>query len=101
MARKRNHNEYFRIVSLGGRKSCPTCKSKLADGQRIWSWGNYIYGRWHTVKHFCRECFEEQVREPLIDHADDCGCSITIICRDYQPSWLTLEPSEVCHGVCS
>lgn len=87
----RQHNEYFRTVKAG-RKRCPTCKSKL-DGEPIWSWGEYIYGRWNTVKHFCKYCAEPMVLIPLRDHAGDCGCQVNLVgyCGEKLPEWLTIE----------
>jgi hypothetical protein len=97
MAQKpRNHNEWFRTVSLGGRKSCPCCHQKLLPGESIWSWGEYVGGpSWRTVKYFCKLCFPTEVQEPLIHHAGPCGCTITLV--GYQgatlPSWLNLTPA--------
>jgi len=97
--RNRLHNEWFRTVSLGGRKSCPCCKAKLQEGEHIWSWGEYLHGKWRTVKHFCKECFVEEVREPLLKHQAECGCGIAVVCTGWemQPEWLTLEVKEVAH----
>lgn len=92
MANQRNHNEWFRTVSLGGRKSCPTCREKLEPGESIWTWGEYVCAKWRNVKHFCKLCFSEQVQKPLLAHAGDCGCSITLQIKDWErPAWLTLE----------
>ena len=57
MAKVREHNEYFRTVSLSNRKSCPNCSVKLAMGEQIWSWGNYVRAKWYTVQYFCCNCF--------------------------------------------
>ena len=94
-AKVRSHNEHFRQVSLGNRKSCPTCRCKLAENESVWSWGEYVRAKWHTVKHFCRECFEEEVRVPLLGHAGDCGCNI-VLCGYHGklPEWLTLTKNE-------
>lgn len=108
----RQHNEHFRTVSLGGRKSCPTCGAKLqvnaathvnAAGLResIWSWGEYHNAKWHTVKHFCKECFDKEVRQPLLKHQQQCdggssgrftGCFINLVNHDWVkfPDWLKL-----------
>lgn len=92
MAKTRSHNEWFRTVSLGGRKTCPCCRERLEPGESIWSWGQYVHGIWRTVKHFCKNCYEKGVREQLIDHADDCGCEINLVGRHGPlPEWLTLE----------
>jgi uncharacterized protein (DUF983 family) len=93
MSKQRTHNEWFRTVSLGKRKSCPNCKQKLDKGESIWSWGNYISGKWHTVLHFCTECFVEKCKQELLKHRDECGCGIELV--GYQgeelPEWLNLE----------
>lgn len=93
MARKtRNHNEWFRSVSLGGRKNCPSCKEKLEQGEKIWSWGEYVFAKWRTVKHFCKKCYSEQVQTPLINHTDECGCTVNLIGYGGEtlPEWLNL-----------
>ena len=86
----RQHNEHFRTVSLGGRKSCPSCRAKLAEGESVWSWGEYHHARWYTVRHFCKECFKSDVKDPLLGHAGDCGCKINLVGHDKLPDWLTL-----------
>jgi hypothetical protein len=96
MARKpaqRVHNEWFRPVSLGGRKSCPNCHTKTAD---LWSWGEYSNARWYTVMHFCRHCFEEEVTPRLLAHAKPCGCTfvLNIVGLGWHqqcPNWLHIE----------
>jgi hypothetical protein len=96
MAAPKPHNEWFRTVSLNGRKSCPSCRAKLAEGERVWSWGEYVIGKWRTVMHFCKECYTTDVVPPLQRHLDDCGCAFNFI--GYQgeklPEWLT--PPVVC-----
>ena len=91
----RQHNEWFRPISLGNRKSCPTCKNKLKPREMIWSWGEYHNAKWRTVKHFCSQCFAEEVRKPLLEHTGDCGCTINLVVREApQPEWLTLKTCE-------
>jgi hypothetical protein len=82
----RNHNEYFR----------PITKKRCDCGERtqVWSWGEYIHGKWHTVKHFCEHCYNREVRERLVEHSDDCGCTISLVGYHCQlPEWLSLEES--------
>lgn len=88
----REHNEWFRAVTLGGRKSCPSCDHKLESGESIWSWGEYRYAKWRTVLHFCKNCFATRVQDPLLDHAGPCGCTINICMKGSvkKPAWLTL-----------
>ena len=96
MAKQRQHNEWFRTVSLGGRKSCPTCGAKL-NGEPIWSWGEYVRAKWRTVKHFCKECAAKEVLQPLAAHADGCGCVVNLTSNcDRLPEWLVLPTKEVC-----
>lgn len=76
---------------VSSRKSCPTCKAKLALDEFVWSWGEYRNVRWHTVTHFCKNCFEQNVRIPLTSHSHTCGCSINLVSKGCTlPKWLTL-----------
>ena len=95
MPKPKSHNEYFETISAGGRKSCPTCKTKLESGEAVWRWFEYGGCRQFTVKHFCKNCFEREVRSVLLDHADDCGCTIELVRRGRSPmpAWLTLQPA--------
>lgn len=92
MKRQRTHNEYFRSVQAGGRKSCPSCKAKLSFGELIWSWGEYVVGKWRTVTHFCHGCWPEH-QAKLTAHRAECGCNFVLV--GYQgeqlPTWLTLD----------
>jgi len=72
MPKPREHNEWFRTVS----------KTKCACGQRnttVWSWGNYVYGKWRTITHFCDACIDRAVFPHLVPHANECGCVINLI----------------------
>lgn len=90
MAKQRSHNEWFRSVSLGGRKSCPSCGVKL-NGEKVWSWGEYVRAKWHTVLHFCKACFQDRVKGPLTDHVGGCGCDVVLRGQgESLPDWLTL-----------
>jgi len=93
MAQPREHREWFQPLSTN-RKSCPTCKTKFPPGETAHAWGEYAHAKWHTVKHFCRACFDAEVRRPLLAHAGPCGCTITLCARSGHgplPDWLTLE----------
>lgn len=70
---------------------CPTCNAALV-GDYVWSWGEYVSGRWHTVTHFCENCFPRIVRDKLTAHAGDCGCRISLVGYrgEHLPAWLTL-----------
>ena len=74
----RRHNEYFRTVSLGGRKSCPNCGEKLDAGEKIWSWGEYVRGKWRTVRHLCKKCWKPTERA-LFSHKMQCGCEFNLV----------------------
>lgn len=92
--KQRSHNEWFRPVERGGRKSCSHCKCKLAKGEWIWSWGEYIRARFNNIRDVCKECWPE-VRDRLLGHTADCGCTVTLMCCGApQPDWMTLE--ETC-----
>jgi hypothetical protein len=93
--KQRQHNEWFRPVSLGNRKTCPTCKAKLATIQgigNVWSWGEYHNAKWRTVAYFCRQCFASEVAARLASHTGDCGCTINLVGKGCElPNWLTLR----------
>lgn len=91
VAKVRLHREWFRTVSLGGRKSCPSCSAKL-NGQSVWSWGEYVTWKWRTVKHFCPACFPP-IRRDLVNHTAGCGCEIELVGYGGErlPEWLTLN----------
>lgn len=91
MSKTRTHNEWFRTVKLGGRKSCPNCKEKL-QGESIWSWGQYQCAKWKTVTHFCRNCYASRVKTPLQGHTKDCGCNVQLVPYggEHLPEWLTI-----------
>ena len=88
----REHNEYFRTVSLSKRKSCPYCYAKLAEGESVWSWGEYHAGKWRTVKYFCQVCFERNVKGLLLSHTDTCRCVVNLVGYGSEklPTWLHL-----------
>lgn len=97
MAKQRNHNEWFTTVSLGKRKSCPCCKAKLESGESIWSWGEYVRAKWRTVKHFCKNCFVDEVQTPLASHTGDCGCTVSLVFKGAsQPDWLVMPATPAC-----
>jgi hypothetical protein len=92
----RTHNEWFRTISLGNRKSCPTCGHKLDESESIWSWGEYVHGKWNTIKHFCKYCFVEQVRDSLEIHKDHCGCTIELVGQGVKlPFWLRMPDRQI------
>lgn len=94
----RQHNEWFAPLK---KDKCPTCK---CGGKRnpveVYAWGEYHIGKWRTVKHFCSACFAAEVVEPLMNHADDCGCVINLVPRSgYQlPNWIRLPPIKQCQS---
>ncbi len=92
MPKTRQHNEWFRTVSLGGRRSCPTCKCKLEPGESVWTWGEYIRAKWRNIGHFCKACWETEVAGRLRDHTGDCGCTVNLVMyHAIRPDWMTLD----------
>jgi hypothetical protein len=96
----RSHNEWFRPVARKSR--CPSCNRSVPLDETLWSWGEYVSGKWRTVKHFCRECYVEEVQTPLISHTADCGCSVELrfkgIIPNAVPDWLTLPEPSACES---
>lgn len=114
MTRVRSHNEYFRQVGLRTiygeklspvtgqmyrkvlgykniRKSCCNCKQRFEEGEGQWSWGEYVRGKWNTVKHFCKQCYHKEVQDKLLAHRGDCGCTIELVGYHCTlPGWLSL-----------
>ena len=85
MAKARNHNEYFQ----------PVVKTKCECGNyrtSVFAWGEYSNAKWHTIKHFCQNCFVERVQKPLREHVGPCGCTVTLVARSgYRiPEWISL-----------
>jgi hypothetical protein len=93
------HNEYFRTVALGGRKSCPSCHSRLERGEQVWSWGEYQRAKWYTVQHFCKQCWME-VENKLSVHAFQCRCTFQLVGYrgERLPDWLCLEAEHCERG---
>ena len=92
----REHNEYFRTVSLSKRKSCQNCGEKLPPNEQIWSWGEYQNGKWYTVQYFCINCWDKGYHNPkerLIEHRRPCGCIFNLKGKSGRnlPHWLTLD----------
>jgi hypothetical protein len=89
----RVHREWFKPVSRGGRKSCPTCRAKLEPGESIWSWGEYVYGKFRAIRDVCKNCWSGLVSD-LKAHTDDCGCTVELVpYHAAKPAWMTLgEP---------
>ena len=87
--RERVHNEWFRRIE---KRSCP-CGAKKVE---VWSWGEYLLGKWRTVEHFCQRCFEP-IRVKLVEHAKPCGCRFELIGYGGQklPGWLSLDDGQL------
>jgi hypothetical protein len=96
--KQRKHNEWFRPVAR--KAKCPTCSRPVPQDKTLWSWGEYVYGKWRTVKHFCEECFVEQVQTPLVEHTNGCGCDVELCFKGINPNdipdWLTLPEHVTC-----
>lgn len=94
----RVHREHIRPVGLSGRKSCPSCGSKLAVPQ-WWSWGEYHNAKWRTVQHFCQLCYATDVERKLVTHALQCGCTFELVGHGLPnnelPGWIQLPPMDL------
>lgn len=89
--KQRVHREWFRTVSRGNRKSCPTCRAKLEAGEWIWSWGEYRYGKFRAIKDVCKACWPKLAVD-LNDHTAECGCAVELEARGAsRPAWMNLE----------
>ena len=90
MGKLRVHNEWFQPIS---KKTCPCGERKT----EVFSWGEYVNGKWRTVDHFCQECFSERVIPRLVSHAGDCGCTFALNPRSgcTIPSWIKM-PDQAC-----
>lgn len=84
-------NIYIRTVSLGNRKSCPTCLRKL-NGNLIYSAGEYINAKWNNIQYFCNFCFEDTLKRECYYFKRNSGKEINFI--GYQntkiPDWLCI-----------
>ena len=74
MPKQRVHNEWFQPIS----KTTCQCGEKHTQ---VYSWGEYVVGKWRTVLHFCQKCFKAEVLSRLVDHARPCGCTFQLNAR--------------------
>lgn len=96
MPKQRIHREWFRTVLCGGRKSCPRCGNRLPPNESIWSWGQYVRGKWRTITHFCRSCWSG-IADDLVAHQSSCpdNCEIQLIGYHTDlPDWMALGLSK-------
>ncbi len=77
------HNEYFQPIA---KRTCPCGRKKT----QIFSWGEYVAGKFRKIDHFCQDCFSYRVIPRLVNHAEECGCSFRIQPRSGHiiPSWI-------------
>jgi hypothetical protein len=89
MAKARQHNEYFKLIV---KRTC-SCGQKKTE---VYSWGEYVCGKWRTVDYVCQSCFPQVVNR-LQSHKDDCGCEFNLVGYRGQalPQWLAL-PEVTC-----
>lgn len=78
-------------MERGKRKSCPNCRAKLVESESIWSWGEYINGKWRNVTDFCKECFDEVVLGKCFELQPHRPREISIK-GGVRPCWMRLEP---------
>lgn len=91
MAKQRIHNEWFQPLV---KRTCP-CGCKKVD---TFAWGEYVYGKWRTIAHFCQTCFVKEVQSRLVDHAGPCGCVFALNARSgYSiPAWIKMPEPAAC-----
>lgn len=85
-----NKNIYIRSVSCKHRKSCPTCKVKLPPGEQIYSSGSYARMKWYTVNHFCKQCYNEVIKDTAQEYCDSHGAMVHVHMYkgERRPFWL-------------
>lgn len=98
MAKKtRVHREYFRAVDRGGRTTCPHCSAPLAEGERIWSLGEYVRIKFRHRRDVCKACWPALAAE-LAAHVTGCGCAVELVTmKSPRPAWL---PAELTPAAC-
>lgn len=90
MSKIRIHNEWFMPIA---KRTC-LCGQKKTE---VFSWGEYVIGKWRTVDHFCQSCFVERVAVRLSEHAGPCGCVFALKARSgYSiPAWIKMPCTVV------
>lgn len=90
MAIARQHKEWFKAIA---KRTC-TCGQKKTD---VFSWGEYVSGKWRTVDYVCQSCFP-QILKRLQSHKNDCGCEFKLVGYRGQalPEWLVIPSQSVC-----
>lgn len=92
----RTHNEWFRPVSRGNRKSCTNCRARLGPGESIWCCGAYVRVKWRNQFDCCKECWPGWAAR-LVAHERDCPehCSINLVAYHTSlPDWMTLAAAR-------
>lgn len=91
MPKQRIHNEWFMPMA---KTTCPCGHKK----KPVFAWGEYVYGKWRTVDHFCEHCFVSRVISRLVIHKAQCGCEFALVPRSgYSiPSWIKMPEVMVC-----
>ena len=86
----RVHREWFRSIV----KTTCSCGAKKTQ---VFSWGEYICGKWRTVDYVCEACFKPSVLPRLKAHMGECGCSFELVGKGSQlPPWLTMGEMKEC-----
>lgn len=90
----RTHNEYFRPVK-DKKCQCGTKASDHPDG--VWSWGEYVGGKWRNVMRVCFRCWYFRALPTLVNHKADCGCAFNLVgYRTKLPFWISIPEVTVC-----
>lgn len=69
------HKEHFCKLA---KTSCPCGGTKRA----VWGWYEYKWGKKRLIVHFCWECFDPSVKQPMLRHKDPCGCNFILEIHD-------------------
>ncbi len=95
----RTHNEWFQSTCYG---VCDCGSNKRARRQAgvdliVYAWGEYVSGKWRTVRRVCQMCFQTDIIPQLRSHAAPCGCAFALVPRSGHtlPPWITLADSGI------
>ena len=94
MARISPKNLYVRSVQDGGRKSCPSCKTKLntLKDPYIYAIGEYIRAKWHNaVDRCCEACFSTHIRD-IIHFSQRNGRPVQFQGKGEKLPWFIADP---------
>jgi hypothetical protein len=94
MAQVRIHREWFRSV-VANVCTCGSNKRSRRNAHKdliVYAWGEYVIGKWRTVRYVCEECFQSYIVPQLEAHAGVCGCKFELCAKSGHsiPPWITM-----------